>query len=213
MHFEENRLSIVFFTRSKYLELCDEYRARLEEAGFPSPDHEWKAQSLVSLSVATSIKIQEQKQKEDDHHAATFHKKIHQKRIAPKGVHRERWVPDGDCEGVREAVLGFQVEEINDPDQAVDVTDKQSKEIPQFSRQGDEFPIAKTQRRNYVWVAQALPEESDGDKVLYTWDVDNMFQMLSPTFGKLIFPFARRFLRLKIAGPRGWRSTLTGANL
>jgi hypothetical protein len=62
----------------------------------------------------TSIKIQNQKQKEDDHHAATFHKKIHQKRIAPKGVHRERWVPDGDCEGVREAVLGFQVEEIYD---------------------------------------------------------------------------------------------------
>ena len=47
MQCEENRLSIVFFTRSKYLELRDEYRARLEEAGFPIPDQEWKAQAGV----------------------------------------------------------------------------------------------------------------------------------------------------------------------
>ena len=46
--FEGTRLSIVYFTRSKYLYRKDEYRAQFEAAGFAVPGPEWELRAGVN---------------------------------------------------------------------------------------------------------------------------------------------------------------------
>ena len=48
--FEGPRLFIIYFTRSKYLDLKDEYRAQLEAAGFVVPGPDWEGQAGVQKS-------------------------------------------------------------------------------------------------------------------------------------------------------------------
>ena len=45
--FEGTRVSIVYFTRSKYLDRKDEYRAQLEAAGFAVPGPAWELRAGV----------------------------------------------------------------------------------------------------------------------------------------------------------------------
>ena len=64
LSFQGNRLSTVYFTRSKYLYLKDEYKQIMREHGFPIPGREWeehaglkKASQKAAVPVETAVPV------------------------------------------------------------------------------------------------------------------------------------------------------------
>ena len=85
-----------------------------------------------------------------------------------------RWVPEKETEPIREVMGGFLWDAADDPAQAGDGIDRQCRGVTNLPRQSPEVPIAKMNRRLFVWVARAIPRKRD-TRAMYTWNLDKMY--------------------------------------